>query len=535
MNKKKLFDALAKNISILGQSGYPLSISNTETVIRPFYASLITNHKEEYIIEVEDGGVMIRGKSLKTPHFARQEMRVGDPEKGGVVSSQTLKLPDGFGQYPTDLQIWRKANDALRFAVSNYQETNASVLGLQEKRDKFTYFSQGEEIIRDTQETPKKLPRDFKDIEEMLLQVTDALSHPDLHRTHGYLNAYILNKAFVNTEGTSYFNAFQRFSITIGVEAVDQENLVIPNRESFHVLDPTKFPTLDELLEVGDKLTKELLDTINAPTEKNGAYPVVLDPENHGVLWHEVVGHALEGHRMQEDRWRDKTTLFKNRIGEMVAPDFLTLIDDPTIEGMDGSYKYDEEGVRAQRVVLIENGRLRNYLQSRQSAGYHKTQSNGHARAQDCDDPTPRMSNLFITSSHSTSYESLIEDLKKLVRDTPGVEYGLILENSMGGFTLPEECYFNEFPKNVFRLYPDGKKERVKPVFVVGTPLVTLQNIVKTSDEYETFNGTCGAESGWIPSTETAPHALISSLEVNPVPKSTYNIFYSPVIPKPKK
>lgn len=532
-----MIETLARNIDVLKKAEYPITLPNKESiVITPFYSSLLTNQREHYILEIENGGIMTRGKSLKSLYFTRGEIRVGDPKEGGEIWSSTFKLPENLELLSTDLEMWKHLNSTFRCAVTEYQETAAHALGLERKRDKFVYFSQGEDIVKDTKDQPKHLPRDFKDLEEMLIQVTNKLYNPRLHGVHAYFAGQTTNKAFANTEGSSFFTSYQRFSINLDILAVDDDNSVICNREVFHALDYDQIPTMETLLEKGEQLTAELFDTIKAPKEKNGAYPVIMDPENHGVLWHEVVGHALEGHRMQEDKWGgDETTLFKNRIGDIVAPEFLTLVDDPTVEGLDGSYKYDEEGVKAQRVVLIENGKLMNYLQSRQSAGFHKTKSNGHARAEDCDDPTPRMSNLFITSTNETSYEGLVEHLKKQIKDTPGVEYGLILEGSMGGFALPDDCYFNEFPKNVFRLYANGKKERVRPVFVVGTPLVTLQNIIKTSDEYSMFNGTCGAESGLIPSTETAPHALLSSLEVNPIPKSMYQTFYNPVIPKPKK
>ncbi len=80
---------------------------------------------------------------------------------------------------------------------------------------------------------------------------------------------------------------------------VDSKNRVIPHNKVFYSLDKGGLPTYDDLMEKGEKLKKELSDIVNSPIQKNDVYPVIIDPSNHGVLWHEVVGHALEGHRMQ--------------------------------------------------------------------------------------------------------------------------------------------------------------------------------------------------------------------------------------------
>jgi|TARA_B100001971_G_C18195418_1_gene541142 predicted Zn-dependent protease len=291
-------------------------------------------------------------------------------------------------------------------------------------------------------------------------------------------------------------------------------------------------PCYDDIMARGETLTSELLDIIKAPLEKNDTLPVILDGENTGVVFHEVIGHSLEAHRMQEDEWGDVTTLFKDKIGEKVAPEFITLYDDPTRQELDGHYQFDEDGVRSQKVMLVENCVLKNYLHSRESAGYFKTRSNGHARAYGSHTPTPRMSNLFVESNNRVSFDELVESLRKECVDQKK-PYGLLMEGTNGGLTLPEECFFNTFPSNVFRVYANGKTERVRGAYIVGTPLQVLNNFIQTSDRYSTFSGNCGAESGWIPSVEIAPDALVKSLEINRIPMSSYYKMPKPVLPKP--
>ena len=350
---------------------------------------------------------------------------------------------------------------------------------------------------------------------------------------------------FVNTEGTKVFTHYTRFSLGITFFSYDSENSAIPLSQSFHTMDLSKLPDKEQLIESGEQLRKDLSEIVRAPVQRNGLFPAILDYENHGVIWHEAVGHALEGHRMQEDDFSYSVSLFNGKIGEKIAPDFLSLYDDPTIKTLDGHYKFDSEGVRAQKVMLVENGVLKNYLHSRQSAGYFKTSSNGHCR-ESIDNvtinpmqtlrnpgPCPRMSNLFVKSSNEASFEELKENLIKLC-ELQGKKYGLLLKECGGGLALPEESFFKTYPAHVYRVYRDGKIERVRSIYIVGTPYQILDNIIQTSDQYGLFNGTCGAESGWVPSTQTAPDALVKSLEVNTIPKETYPEMRSPVIPKPK-
>lgn len=222
-----------------------------------------------------------------------------------------------------------------------------------------------------------------------------------------------------------------------------------------------------------------------------------------------------------------------------MPPGFLSLYDDPTLPGYDGSYRYDDEGVPAQRVVLVENGILKNYLHSRETAGKfgHKLgkpmKSNGHARADNRGQPTPRMSNIVVKSENERSMEELKEMMLKECREK-GKEYGLMLLGTSGGFVVPELSFFHTFPKKIIRLYTDGREERVKGIYLVSTPYQMLDNIVATSDHYDTFQGTCGAESGWIPSTEIAPEAYIKSVEYGIIPRSEYRKYF-PFLSKPPK
>jgi len=204
-----------------------------------------------------------------------------------------------------------------------------------------------------------------------------------------------------------------------------------------------------------------------------------------------------------------------------------------------GSYKYDEEGVVGQRVCLVENGILRNFMHSRESAGKLgkslgiSVVSNGHARSSGYPAPVPRMSNLVVRSANEHSMDELKEMLFLECRKRRK-PYGLMITGLPSGFVDFGGSYFHTQPQKIYRLYVDGRIERVKGLYLVSTPYTLLDNIVATSCNYAVNNGYCGAESGLVPGTETAPDAFIKSVEFGLIPRSEYETYYPFLSPQPK-
>ena len=123
-----------------------------------------------------------------------------------------------------------------------------------------------------------------------------------------------------------------------------------------------------------------------------GPMTVVLGPGWPGVLLHEAVGHGLEG-----DFNRKGSSAFSNRVGEQVASEFCTVVDDGTMSGRRGSLTIDDEGTPSEATVLIENGILRGYMQDKQNARLMGVSSTGNGRRQSYAYlPMPRMTNTFM-------------------------------------------------------------------------------------------------------------------------------------------
>jgi len=255
-----------------------------------------------------------------------------------------------------------------------------------------------------------------------------------------------------------------------------------------------------------------------APVAEPYDGPALLSGRAAAVFFHEVLGHRLEGHRQRDE---EEGQTFTKKVNQEVLPKFLSVADDPTLRELNGiklagSYGYDDEGVPAQRVNVIENGVLKNFLMSRMPIKNFE-RSNGHGRNQPGLMPTGRQGNLVVSSTQTVPEpklrEKLIEEVKK-----QGKPYGLYFDDVQGGFTLTTRALpqaFQVLPVMVYRVYPDGRPdELVRGVDIVGTPLAALTRILVTGDSEHVFNGVCGAESGSVPVSAAAPAMLFSEMEV---------------------
>jgi predicted Zn-dependent protease len=222
-----------------------------------------------------------------------------------------------------------------------------------------------------------------------------------------------------------------------------------------------------------------------------------------------------------------------------VLPAFLSVIFDPTLKKVGnielmGHYLYDDEGVKARRVTVVDKGILRNFLVDR-APTRDFARSNGHGRAEPGYLPVSRQSNLLVESSKSVSNDQLMEMLREEARKQ-GKPFGLLFDNIEGGFTNTgrgSPNAFNVLPNVVYKVYTDASRapELVRGVDLIGTPLSAFGKIVATGDKVDVFNGICGAESGGVPVSASSPPLLVSEVEVQKKAQSQEML---PILPAPK-
>jgi predicted Zn-dependent protease len=270
-------------------------------------------------------------------------------------------------------------------------------------------------------------------------------------------------------------------------------------------------------------MIKDLMAMKNAPVQEAYLGPAILSPRATGVIFHEIFGHRVEG---QREKRENQAQTFRDKVGEKVLPEFISVYSDPTqrkfgqIE-LAGFYKFDNEGVKAEKVTVVENGVLKNFLMSRLPVDGFPV-SNGHGRRAVGRNVAGRQSNLLVTASTTVTPEQLKGMLMDEVKRR-NLKYGLYFEDIAGGFTsvgrgVPN--YFSVIPTIVYRIYPDGHEELVRGVDLIGTALTAFNKILAADNRMEAFNGMCGAESGFVPVAVGGPGLLFSEVEVQKKPKS---------------
>jgi predicted Zn-dependent protease len=376
---------------------------------------------------------------------------------------------------------------------------------------------------------------DRKPWEERVRKYTAAFSKsPEVLNSIATFTALGMNQYQVNTEGTQLAFGQVHYRLELYVQSKAPDGMDINRYANFDWLTPKDAPD--------DKVVFARIQTMIAETEALDKAPLVdpyagpalLTGRAAAVFFHEVFGHRAEGFR-QKDINEGQT--FTSKIGEQILPDFISIKDDPTEAALDkqmllGNYAFDDEGVPAENVQLVDHGVLKTFLMSR-SPLVTIPQSNGHGRRQLGFVPVARQGNLIVSSSKTVTNGQLRQQLIELVK-AQGKPFGLLIDDIAGGFTFTgrqQPQAFQVLPLVVYKVFADGRPDQlVRGVDIVGTPLVSLTKIVATGDTPDIFNGYCGAESGSVPVSAVAPAILISEMEVQKKETSTDK---PPILPPP--
>lgn len=323
---------------------------------------------------------------------------------------------------------------------------------------------------------------------------------------------------FVNSEGTRIQQGRGYSRILMSAQGKAADGMDLAATDSFEAETPDRLPKDEVVRAAMEQVAKRLESLLRAPPVDPFVGPAILSGSAAGVFFHEIFGHRIEGHR-QKDESEGQT--FTKSVGKPVLPSFLSVIFDPTRKtlgkiDLNGWYAYDDEGVKGQKVSVVENGILKTFLMSRSPIqGFPK--SNGHGRRQAGAEVVSRQSNLIVESAQAVPMAKLramlIEEIKK-----QGKPYGLYFDQVTGGYTTTGRQGLQAFtvmPLVVYRVYADGRPdELVRGVNIVGTPLASFAKIAATSDEQAVFNGICGAESGRVPVSAISPALLVTEIEV---------------------
>ncbi len=519
-------DELMRNFDVLQDEDKP-----------PFYMS--------YEI-VEDDVVQVSGsygETLRDADFLNRvltiDLRVGSPELDNTRVDRTPQRVN-FGaisvdaEQPLKVALWNATNDSFRSALSQLTRVESEVQASVEEEDKTGDFT--------SMPTADYRGRSMRlaDVGESFREKVKRYGLPFKYEEHIQSNSVLIvgeveTRWYVNSEGTKIATSEAYYRISISATAKAEDGMELRRYVSYEALSPEGFPDDDKVMTDVRAMIEELDELRNAPIVEPYTGPAILGARAAGVFFHEILGHRLEGHRLKSVT--DGQT-FKAKLGERILPENFTMYFDPNIRehrGLTlwGFYDYDNQGVKGQKVTVIENGVLKGFLMSRQPMeGF--LESNGHGRRQSTSGygSVSRQSNLILEVENPVSAEELKEMLLERVRDQ-GREFGLYFGDIQGGFAITGRSMPNAYnvqPLIVYRLFADGSQELVRGVDLIGTPLTTMSRIEAGASDYDTFNGYCGAESGRIPVSAVSPSILISQVEVQ---KTMTSRDKPPILPTP--
>jgi TldD protein len=457
---------------------------------------------------------------------------------GGGGSAIPLTLDDDKDALKS--AVWMETDRKYRAAVERLIQIKANQQIKVEEEDKSADFSrETPQVAVGSVAAPPKLDRALW---EKKVKEYSALfnQYPDILESSVTLTADATTKYLVNTEGALLQHGGAHARLMVFARTKAEDGMELYRHETFDAVTPDRLPADATVRAAIERMAGDLLALRNAPVIEPYTGPAILSGRASGVFFHEIFGHRIEGHRQKDE---DGGQTFTKRVNQPVLPAFLSVYDDPTLASLqlggaevdlNGHYQFDDEGVRAERVTVVENGILKNFLMSRSPIkGFPK--SNGHGRKQPGLRAVGRQGNLIVQASQTVPEaklrELLIAECKK-----QGKPYGLVFKDISGGFTTTGRSSpqaFQVTPVLVYRVYADGRAdELVRGVDLIGTPLTSFSQIVAAGDRPEVFNGMCGAESGWVPVATISPSILTTQIEVQKKPKSNERL---PILPPPSK
>lgn len=457
----------------------------------------------------------IRLGSKDLDNFKYQNQGSGSEDRDG----KGVSVPIEGMVIPSMRQaIWKEVLRRYQIAKTNYDQAKAKALTSSADEDKAPCFSDAP--VETYYEAP--LPKsayhvDVDTWKDRLNAITRVfLGCKDLETGKAEMIFEVSRNYLVNTDGTTVVQNRRAVRVLLTASVKAPDGMPCPLNWDYFAYDIDKLPSQDKMIEDAKVMIQRLLALRDAPVADPYTGPAILSGPASGVFFHEIFGHRLEGHRLKKGG-----QTFKKMVGERVLPTTFNVYSDPTLthygnSDLNGYYKYDDEGVKAQRVNCVENGILRNFLMSRVPLdGF--PHSNGHGRTQGGNDPVSRQSNLIVETTKPYTEAELRAMLVKEAQKQ-GKAYGYYFKTVTSGFTLTGEDgtlnSFNVTPLEVYRIFVDGRPDQlVRGVDMIGTPLSMFSNISAAGDQTSTFTGECGAESGWVPVTASSPMIYVSKIE----------------------
>ena len=506
--------------------------------VPPYFLSYSVADADMVSIRAQYGALV--DSSANRARVADIQVRLGDPNldnthgshRGSAVNSLQLPLVDD--RQALARTLWLATNTGYSNALEQYMKVKTEAQVRAKEEDSSPDFSkEAPQVSIGKPAPPAKVDRAAW--EKRVAELSEIFREfPDVYQNVVMLNVQNETDYYTSSEGSQLVTPHVQARLVVFAVTKAEDGMDLFRAQTFEAENADGLPQQTELEAAIRELGKSLEALRKAPVTEPFDGPVILSGRASAVFFHEVLGHRLEGQRQRGD---EEGQTFTKELNKPVLPSFLSVADDPTMTKfgntwLSGTYGFDDEGQKARRVELIQDGVLKTFLMSRLPIASFSA-SNGHGRGQTGRMPTGRQGNLIVSSTNSVPEtelrKRLIEEAKK-----QGKAYGLYFEDISSGFavtTRNSPQAFQVIPLVVYRVYVDGRPdELVRGVSIVGTPLAAMKRILATGDKSEVFNGECGAESGTVPVSAVAPAMLLSEMETQRQPQGTAR---PPILPIP--
>jgi TldD protein len=502
--------------------------------------------RENTNIEIEASLGALRSSGRDRSRLLDVDVRVGEY---ALDSTHQIRGPRGTNtgpnfSYPVLMPIDNDI-DALRSVI--WLETDQKYKAAVER---FIQVKANRAIKVDEEDTSADMSRESRDSATLPLAAIDVnipnwesklktysalfKKYAEIYDGSVTLSTNANNDYLINSEGSSIQHGRTSVRLSIYARTKADDGMELYRFEAFDGYSLDRLPGDEKVGQTIEAMVKDLKALRAAPVIEPYTGPAILSGRASGVFFHEIFGHRIEGHRQKNE---SEGQTFTKKVNQAVLPDFISVVDDPTADrvgGIDlnGHYAFDDDGIPAQKVTVVDKGILKNFLMSRSPiAGFEN--SNGHGRKAPGYRTVGRQGNLIVQATNTVSdarlRAMLIDEAKK-----QGRTFGLFFEDISGGFTLTGRATTQSFqvtPIMVYRIYVDGRPdELVRGVDLIGTPLTSFSKIVAAGDKPEVFNGICGAESGYVPVAAISPAILTTQIEVQKKAKSSDR---PPILPPP--
>jgi TldD protein len=471
---------------------------------RPYYIDYQVTSIDDYTVDATLGA--LREEQHHAGRLVRVVVRIGDYKQDsffGEGTGSTEVMPVEDNELALRRQLWLATDKAYKAALTGLTDKQAALKNVEADKDLFD-FSQEKPAVAVNE--PAKLAVNLNEWKQRVRLVSDLFrTDPALDSSSAGLHFRVLNRYFVNTEGTVTRGGKTVYTVSFGGSTQADDGMRIERSHGYTVSRPEELPKPEEMV----KDAKDLIATFGALraaplVEDDYRGPVLFSADATTALFERFVASNILGVRPELGNPARTRGEFNSYYKGRVLPDFFTVVDDPHAAkaadvALSGAYDVDDEGVASQKVTVVDKGILTSYLLGREPLRDFP-RSNGHGRTALAGAPRPQISNLIFRASDALSPEDLKKKLIQMCKDQ-GRPYGYYVET-----TGPRLA-----PRLLWRVYvSDGHMELVRGAVFNQLDTRSLRNdIVAAGSDTYVYN-----RMDPLPSAIVAPSVLFGELDI---------------------